>query len=117
MGTGFNRLVVIQNRDRSGFDNEAGGIANKLAKHGLKLEYPITSEGDKDVHYIEVPDYKGRGMEIVDGTMIQNLAEAEYAVALYMHVRLHEHLFDEVKGEVTLAPKSSRVLVLTTDEG
>lgn len=41
-----------------------------------------------DYQFINVPDYKGRGETTPSPHFIQNLGEAEYAVALYMYMRL-----------------------------
>lgn len=61
---------------------------------------------------VEVPDYKGKGMETVNG-MLRNLAEAEYVVSLYMHRRLRGHAI--VDGKVDLRPLD--VLIVATEEG
>ena len=45
--------------------------------------------------------------------LFQNLAEAEYAVALYMFHRLKQHLVEE--GKVNI--KESKILIITTEEG
>ena len=42
-----------------------------------------------DVQFIEVADYKGKGETEPSPHFIQNLGEAEYAVALYQYMRLH----------------------------
>nr|POE89766.1 intron-binding protein aquarius [Quercus suber] len=41
-----------------------------------------------DYQFIDVPDYKGRGESEPTPHAIQNLGEAEYAVALYQYMRL-----------------------------
>lgn len=41
-----------------------------------------------DYQFIEVPDYKGRGESEPTPHFIQNLGEAEYAVAIYQYMRL-----------------------------
>jgi len=64
------------------------------------------------VRAVEVRDYKGKGMETVNG-MHRNLAEAEYLVALYMYLRLKGHAI--VDGKVELRPLD--VLIVATEEG
>ncbi|KAE9984695.1 hypothetical protein BLS_001690 [Venturia inaequalis] len=41
-----------------------------------------------DYQFIDVPDYKGKGESEPTPHFIQNLGEAEYAVAIYMYMRL-----------------------------
>ena len=41
-----------------------------------------------DYQFIDVPDYKGKGETEPSSHFIQNLGEAEYAVALYQYMRL-----------------------------
>lgn len=41
-----------------------------------------------DYQFIDVPDYKGKGETEPSPHFLQNLGEAEYAVALYMYMRL-----------------------------
>lgn len=65
-----------------------------------------------NIRAIEVPDYKGKGMETVDG-LHRNLAEAEYVVALYMYRRLKGHVV--VGGKVELRPLD--VQIVATEEG
>ena len=48
------------------------------ANAGLRYEY----------QFINVPDYKGKGETTPSPHFIQNLGEAEYAVALFMYMRL-----------------------------
>ena len=50
----------------------------QTANAGFKYEY----------QFINVPDYKGRGESEPTPHFIQNLGEAEYAVALYQYMRL-----------------------------
>ena len=50
----------------------------KVANSGLRYEY----------QFINVPDYKGQGETEPTPHFIQNLGEAEYAVALFMFMRL-----------------------------
>ena len=43
----------------------------------------------KDTVYLDVPSFKGKGMEINGkDKSITNLAEAEFVVALFMYLRL-----------------------------
>ena len=50
----------------------------RIANAGFRYEY----------QFIDVPDYKGRGEMQPSPHFIQNLGEAEYAVALYQYMRL-----------------------------
>ena len=50
----------------------------RTANAGFRFEY----------QFIDVPDYKGRGEMQPSPYFIQNLGEAEYAVALYQYMRL-----------------------------
>ncbi|KAE9374541.1 DEAD helicases superfamily protein-like protein [Stipitochalara longipes BDJ] len=52
-------------------------------------EFQTSNAGFKyDYQFIEVPDYKGRGESEPTPHFIQNLGEAEYAVAIYQYMRL-----------------------------
>jgi intron-binding protein aquarius len=52
-------------------------------------EYAYANAGFKfDYQFIEVPDYRDKGEMEPTPHFIQNLGEAEYAVALYMYMRL-----------------------------
>jgi intron-binding protein aquarius len=52
-------------------------------------EFQTANAGFKyDYQFIEVPDYKGRGESEPTPHFIQNLGEAEYAVAIYQYMRL-----------------------------
>lgn len=52
-------------------------------------EFQLANAGFKfDFQFINVPDYKGKGEMEPTPHFIQNLGEAEYAVALYMYMRL-----------------------------
>ncbi|TDZ18642.1 RNA helicase aquarius [Colletotrichum orbiculare MAFF 240422] len=52
-------------------------------------EYVAANAGFKyDYQFINVPDYKGRGETEPTPHFIQNLGEAEYAVAVYQYMRL-----------------------------
>jgi intron-binding protein aquarius len=52
-------------------------------------EFQIANAGFKyDYQFIEVPDYKGKGESEPTPHFIQNLGEAEYAVAIYQYMRL-----------------------------
>jgi intron-binding protein aquarius len=66
----------------------------KLANPGFRYEY----------QFIDVPDYKGKGELEPTPHFIQNLGEAEYAVAIYMYMRL-------------LGYPASRISILTTYAG
>lgn len=57
-----------------------------------------------DYQFIDVPDYKGKGESEPTPHFIQNLGEAEYAVALYMYMRL-------------LGYPASKISILTTYAG
>ncbi len=63
---------------------------SKLTNCGPVLRYPESSV--KHALYIDVGDYKGKGMTENNGS-IQNVAEAEYAIALYMWVKINKHKF------------------------
>ncbi|KAF2738138.1 hypothetical protein EJ04DRAFT_486889 [Polyplosphaeria fusca] len=66
----------------------------QVANAGLRYEY----------QFIDVPDYKGKGEMEPTPHFIQNLGEAEYAVALFMYMRL-------------LGYPASRISILTTYAG
>lgn len=52
-------------------------------------EFITANAGFKyDYQFIEVPDYKGKGESEQTPHFIQNLGEAEYAVAIYQYMRL-----------------------------
>jgi intron-binding protein aquarius len=52
-------------------------------------EFQTANAGFKyDYQFIDVPDYKGKGEAEPTPHFIQNLGEAEYAVALFMYMRL-----------------------------
>jgi intron-binding protein aquarius len=52
-------------------------------------EFQTANAGFKyDYQFIDVPDYKGRGESEPTPHFIQNLGEAEYAVAIYQYMRL-----------------------------
>lgn len=57
-----------------------------------------------DYQFIDVPDYKGKGEQEPTPHFIQNLGEAEYAVALFMYMRL-------------LGYPAERISILTTYAG
>ncbi|WPH02176.1 Hypothetical protein R9X50_00503100 [Acrodontium crateriforme] len=57
-----------------------------------------------DYQFIDVPDYKGKGETAPSPHFIQNLGEAEYAVALYQYMRL-------------LGYPAERISILTTYAG
>ncbi|KAF1812741.1 intron-binding protein aquarius [Eremomyces bilateralis CBS 781.70] len=57
-----------------------------------------------DYQFIDVPDYKGKGEHEPSPHFMQNLGEAEYAVALFMYMRL-------------LGYPASKISILTTYAG
>lgn len=60
-----------------------------LPHTSLQPEFVQANAGFKyDYQFIDVPDYKGSGETEPSPHFIQNLGEAEYAVALYMFMRL-----------------------------
>lgn len=68
-------------------------------------EFQTANAGFKyDFQFINVPDYKGRGEVEPTPHFIQNLGEAEYAVALYQYMRL-------------LGYPASKISILTTYAG
>ncbi|KAF2016247.1 DEAD helicases superfamily protein-like protein [Aaosphaeria arxii CBS 175.79] len=68
-------------------------------------EYTIANAGFRyDYQFINVPDYKGKGEMEPTPHFIQNLGEAEYAVALFMYMRL-------------LGYPASKISILTTYAG
>ncbi|KAI0166061.1 hypothetical protein GGR57DRAFT_4270 [Xylariaceae sp. FL1272] len=68
-------------------------------------KFQIANAGFKyDYQFINVPDYKGHGEMEPTPHFIQNLGEAEYAVALYQYMRL-------------LGYPASRISILTTYAG
>lgn len=68
-------------------------------------EFQTANAGFKyDYQFINVPDYKGRGEVEPTPHFIQNLGEAEYAVALYQYMRL-------------LGYPASKISILTTYAG
>lgn len=66
----------------------------KIANAGFKYEY----------QFVNVPDYKGQGETRPSPYFIQNLGEAEYAVAIYQYMRL-------------LGYPATKVTILTTYAG
>ncbi|KAH9906170.1 P-loop containing nucleoside triphosphate hydrolase protein [Xylariomycetidae sp. FL2044] len=68
-------------------------------------EFQTANAGFKyDYQFINVPDYKGRGEAEPVSHFIQNLGEAEYAVAIYQYMRL-------------LGYPASKISILTTYAG
>ncbi|KAI1110249.1 hypothetical protein F5Y14DRAFT_429537 [Nemania sp. NC0429] len=68
-------------------------------------EFQTANAGFKyDYQFINVPDYKGRGEVEPTPHFIQNIGEAEYAVALYQYMRL-------------LGYPASKISILTTYAG
>jgi intron-binding protein aquarius len=69
------------------------------------VEYQKANAGFRyDYQFIDVPDYKGTGEMQPSPHFIQNLGEAEYAVAIYQYMRL-------------LGYPASRISILTTYAG
>ena len=69
------------------------------------LEFQVANAGFRyDFQFIDVPDYKGQGESQPSPHFIQNLGEAEYAVAIYQYMRL-------------LGYPASRITILTTYAG
>ncbi|KAI0597645.1 P-loop containing nucleoside triphosphate hydrolase protein [Biscogniauxia sp. FL1348] len=76
-----------------------------LAHVETQKEFQTANAGFKyDYQFINVPDYKGRGEAEPTPHFIQNLGEAEYAVALYQYMRL-------------LGYPASKITILTTYAG
>ncbi|KAI5306968.1 hypothetical protein KEM56_006042 [Ascosphaera pollenicola] len=68
-------------------------------------EFRLANAGFKyDYQFINVPDYQGSGERMPAPHFIQNLGEAEYAVALYQYMRL-------------LGYPASKISILTTYAG
>ncbi|KAF2178882.1 hypothetical protein K469DRAFT_741877 [Zopfia rhizophila CBS 207.26] len=68
-------------------------------------EFQLANTGVRyDYQFINVPDYKGKGEMEPTPHFIQNLGEAEYAVAIFMYMRL-------------LGYPSSKISILTTYAG
>ena len=65
-------------------------FTRKAKKIGATISLP--TKRFPSMRFVDVPDYKGVGMEISKGTQsAQNLAEAEFLVATYMYLRLKHH--------------------------
>lgn len=65
--------------------NNLGNLPSVLAS----TEFTTANPGFKfDYQFIDVPDYKGKGESVPTPHFVQNLGEAEYAVALFMYMRL-----------------------------
>lgn len=66
-------------------------LTEKGMRHGTVVGDEVMREAPTFT-YVDVPDFKGRGMELIreSGGLLQNLAEAEYVVAMYMYLRLKE---------------------------
>ena len=62
---------------------------NNLPSVTTAPEFVTANAGFRhDYQFIDVPDYKGKGESEPSAHFIQNLGEAEYAVALYQYMRL-----------------------------
>jgi intron-binding protein aquarius len=71
----------------------------------ISPEFQIANAGFRyDYQFIHVPDYRGRGESEPTPHFIQNLGEAEYAVAIYQYMRL-------------LGYPGSKISILTTYAG
>ncbi|KAF2398402.1 P-loop containing nucleoside triphosphate hydrolase protein [Trichodelitschia bisporula] len=62
-----------------------------------------------DYQFIDVPDYKGRGESEPTPHFIQNVGEAEYAVAIYMYMRLLGYPASKVSILATYAGQRSLI--------
>ncbi|KAM5382643.1 hypothetical protein ACJZ2D_002433 [Fusarium nematophilum] len=62
-----------------------------------------------DYQFINVPDYKGRGEAEPTPHFIQNLGEAEYAVAIYQYMRLLGYPADKITILTTYAGQRALV--------
>lgn len=72
-----------------------GGLAN--LKHTENGAYRYANSGFlHDVQFINVDDYEGQGETEVSPHVIQNLGEAEYAIALYQYMRLLGYPADKI---------------------
>ncbi|KAH7144070.1 hypothetical protein EDB81DRAFT_797345 [Dactylonectria macrodidyma] len=62
-----------------------------------------------DYQFINVPDYKGRGESEPTSHFVQNLGEAEYAVALYQYMRLLGYPAEKISILATYAGQRALV--------
>ncbi|KAI9723064.1 MAG: hypothetical protein M1828_004312 [Chrysothrix sp. TS-e1954] len=70
------------------YDTPASSLRN-LPFVGASPEYQAANPGLRfEYQFVDVPDYKGRGESTPSPHFVQNLGEAEYAVALYQYMRL-----------------------------
>ncbi|KAK0646107.1 P-loop containing nucleoside triphosphate hydrolase protein [Cercophora newfieldiana] len=66
-----------------------GDLPHTLPHTRTQKEFLAANAGFKfDYQFINVPDYKGKGETEPTPHFIQNLGEAEYAVAIYQYMRL-----------------------------
>ncbi|KAI1854804.1 hypothetical protein JX266_000922 [Neoarthrinium moseri] len=73
-------------------------------------EFQTANAGFKyDFQFINVPDYKGRGEMEPTPHFIQNLGEAEYAVAIYQYMRLLGYPADKISILTTYAGQRALV--------
>lgn len=97
-----------------------GSIANlyqwRYTKLGNLLEVQTSAEFVKanagfkfDYQFINVPDYKGRGEAEPTPHFIQNLGEAEYAVAIFQYMRLLGYPADKITILTTYAGQRALV--------
>ncbi|TKA62400.1 hypothetical protein B0A49_11217 [Cryomyces minteri] len=63
-----------------------------------------------DYQFIDVPDYKGHGEMEPTPHFIQNLGEAEYAVAIYMYMRLLGYSAEKISILCTYAGQRALVM-------
>ena len=78
-----------------------GNLPNVMAES----EYKFANAGFRyEYQFIDVPDYKGKGEIQPSPHFVQNLGEAEYAVAIYQYMRL-------------LGYSASKISILTTYAG
>ncbi|KAL1311234.1 hypothetical protein AAFC00_001424 [Neodothiora populina] len=71
----------------------------RAANAGFRYEY----------QFIDVPDYKGKGETEPSPHFIQNLGEAEYAVALFMYMRLLGYAAEKITILTTYAGQRALV--------
>jgi hypothetical protein len=88
----------------------------KAKKVGATITLP--TKRSSSMRFVDVPDYKGVGMEIMKGTQsAQNLAEAEFLVATYMYLRLKQHKLND-DGKVIIQPlhTAPQIAIVTTED-
>ena len=105
-----------------------GGLYENIASTGITLDL-VNSCAKKDLietgvkvrglpanktQFVDVSDYKGKGMEIVSQDKTHNLPEAESIVALYMYLRLKMH--DVVGNKLHVNAPTQSIVILTTEQ-